>query len=138
MLPISLVGVLVAAISAFIIGFLFHGPLFGKIWMKLANIHPTGNEKLSNMIPQMLWNLVANIVTAYIIAVIFFFSSASSYIVGLGAWGGVMCAIWAWFVIVAGSSMEVIWMGRSAKLWLYECVSSLCAMIAMGAIVGNW
>ena len=51
----------------FIIGFLFHGPLFGKLWMKLANIHPTGNEKLSDMIPQMVKNFLANIVCAYVI-----------------------------------------------------------------------
>jgi hypothetical protein len=55
----------------FIIGFLFHGPLFGKLWMRLADVHPTGEEKLSDMWVQMLLNLLANIVTAGVIALIF-------------------------------------------------------------------
>ncbi len=64
MLPINLMAVLVAAVAAFILGFLFHGPVTGKLWMKLANIHPTGKEKFADMIPKMLWNLLANFVTA--------------------------------------------------------------------------
>lgn len=139
MLPINFTTVILAAVAAFIIGFLFHGPFFGKLWMKLANVHPTGNEKLSNMIPQMLWNFLANIVSAYAIAVLYLFAKGSAYITGLGACGAVVIAIWAWLgFIVASSSMEVIWMKRSSKLWLFECVSSLVAVIAMGAIIGNW
>jgi len=54
MLPINFAAVAVAAVTAFILGFLFHGPLLGRIWMKLADIHPTGNEKFSDMIPQIV------------------------------------------------------------------------------------
>mgnify|MGYP003353537644 CR=1 FL=1 len=42
--------IILAALAIFVIGFLFHGPLFGKLWMKLADIHPTGNEKFKDMI----------------------------------------------------------------------------------------
>ncbi len=139
MLPINLLAVLVAAIACFIIGFLFHGPVFGKLWMKLANIHPTGDEKLSGMLPQMLWNLVANIISAYAIAALYSFSSTSPYIAGFGAFGAVVVAVWAWLgFIVTNSSMGVIWMKQNPKLWLFECVSSLVCVIAMGAILGNW
>ena len=79
MLPINLLAVLFAAIAYFIIGFLFHGPLLGKTWMKLANVTPTGNEKFSDMYGQMFWNLVANFVTAYVIAVVHLFAMSSSY-----------------------------------------------------------
>ena len=139
MLPINLVAVLVASVVAFVIGFLFHGPVLGKVWMKLANIHPTGNEKLSNMIPQMLWNLLSNLVTAYVLAVIYLFASSSPLLGGVGAVTGVVVSLWVWFgFMVAPSSVEVIWMGRSVKLWLFECFSSLVIMVAMGAIVSSW
>ncbi|MDD5165228.1 MAG: DUF1761 domain-containing protein [Candidatus Pacebacteria bacterium] len=139
MLPINYVAVLVAAIVAFIIGFLMHGPVAGKLWMKLANIHPTGNEKFKDMIPQMLWNLLANIVTAYVLAVVYLFASTSPVMGGAGAWNGVVCAFWVWIgFLVTSSSIEVIWMGRSVKLWLFECVSSLLVMSAMGAIIAAW
>jgi hypothetical protein len=48
------VAVLAAAFACFVIDFLMRGPIAGKLWMKLANIHPTGKEKLSDMYP-LIW-----------------------------------------------------------------------------------
>ena len=138
MLPIHFLSVLVAAVAAFIIGFLFHGPVFGKLWMKLANIHPTGNEKFSDMYRQMFWNLVVNIVTAYVLAVVYLFASTSIFTNGPGVSTGIMAGLWVWFgFIVTGSSIEVIWMKRSWKLWLFEVVASLVNFVVMGAIIAG-
>jgi hypothetical protein len=139
MLPINYWAVLVAAIANFIIGFLFHGPLFGKVWMKLADIHPTGNEKFADMIPQMVKNLLANIVFAYVLASVYLFATTSPLIGGSGALNGMMCAFWIWLgFVVTTTSIEVIWMGRSYKLWLFEACASLVSCLAMGAIIGAW
>ena len=139
MLPINLAAVAVSAAVAFILGFLFHGPLFGKLWMRLASIHPTGNEKFADMVPQMLWNLLSNFVTAYVLAVVYLFASVSPFLGGSGAWRGVVCALWVWLgFLVTSTSIEVIWMGRNYKLWLFECASSLVVMVAMGAIIAGW
>ncbi len=136
---INLLAVLIAAVVAFILGFLFHGPVLGKLWMKLADIHPTGNEKFSSMVPQMLWNLLAQVVTAYVLALMYFYVATSPYSSGVGVQTGITCAIWIWLgFLVTSSSIEVIWMGRKAKLWLFECACSLVAMIAMGAIIASW
>ena len=136
MLPINLVAVLLAAISTFIIGFLAHGPVSGKLWMQLANIHPTGNEKMSDMYGKMLWNFVVNIVTAYVLAVVYLFASTSPYFGGPGIFTGIHSALLVWFgFIVTSSSIAVIWMGQSIKLWLFECVASLIAFVAMGVII---
>lgn len=139
MIPINLLSVFVAALVAFIIGFLFHGPLFGKLWMRLANIHPTGNEKLSDMIPQMLWNFLSNFVTAFVMAGILWMASTSP-VIGTLTWSkGVIVGVWLWLgFLVTSSSIEVIWMGRSTKLWLFEAASSLFVMVAMGAILVAW
>ncbi len=138
MFYINLLAVIVAAVVAFILGFLFHGPIGGKLWMKLANIHPTGNEKFKDMIPQMIWNLISNLVTAYFLAVIYLLASSSPYLVA-GVWGGVICGLLVWIgFLVTSTSIEVIWMGRSAKLWLFECACSLIVMVVMGAIIAAW
>ncbi len=138
MIPINFVSVFVAAVVAFVIGFMFHGPLFGKLWMKLANIHPTGKEKLSDMVPQMLQNFLANIVCAYILAM--FIYVTESYYNNLGnVVGGMGVAFWAWLgFLVTATSMDVIWMGKSKKLWLFEVVASLCSFLAMGAVLAAW
>ncbi len=139
MLPINLVSVLVAAVVAFIIGFLLHGPISGKLWMKLANITPTGNEKFSDMYGQMFWNLVANFVTAFVMAIIFSFIFTSSLMGPMTwCWGAIMGALIGIGFIMTGSSMEVIWMGRSWKLWLFEVCCSIIVMASMGAILAAW
>ena len=133
MLPISLVAVLVAGIANFVIGFMMHGPVGGKLWMKLANIVPTGNEKLSDMVPQMVKNLIANLVFAYVLAMMINYAGA------MDAMSGLIVAFWVWLgFVVTSTSMDVIWMGRSVKLWMYEAFSSLLCILAMGAIIGAW
>ena len=96
MLSINLISVFVAAIVAFILGFLFHGPVSGKLWMKLANIHPTGKEKMSDMYGKMFWNFVVNLITAFVMAVIFALVFSSS-LMGPATWfrGAIIC-IWFW------------------------------------------
>ncbi|MDB5271815.1 MAG: hypothetical protein JWO58_182 [Chitinophagaceae bacterium] len=138
MASINLLAVTVAALTAFVLGFLFHGPVSGKLWMKLANIHPTGDEKFKDMVPQMLWNLLVQFVTAFVLAVIYLFASSSPYI-GKGICGGMILAVWIWAgFLVTSSSIEVIWMGRNYKLWLFEVVCSLIVMVTMGAIIAAW
>jgi branched-subunit amino acid transport protein len=105
----NLVAILVAAVVCFIIGFLFHGPLLGKLWMRLANIVPTGNEKLSDMVPQMLYNLLANILTATIIEGVLWAAFPSGLIGERTAFRGAIVAAWLWLgFIVTSTSMDVM------------------------------
>lgn len=132
----NILAIVLAAVATFIIGFLFHGPLFGGLWMRLADVHPTGNEKLADMLPQMAWNLLANLVSAGVLSVLFGYIF-SSPLAGELTWykGGMVGAlVWLGF-IATSSSIEVIWMKRSIKLWLFECVASLVAFVAMGIIL---
>lgn len=134
---INLWAVLVSAVAAFVIGFLAHGPIAGKLWMKLANIVPTGNEKFSDMVPQMLGNLFTNFVTAFGLAIVYLFASA--YLNNSGAHFGILCGLFVWIVfLVPSTAIEVIWMGRKTKLWLFEVVCSGITMAVMGAIIATW
>ena len=138
MISINFLAVFLAALAAFILGFLFHGPISGKLWMKLANIHPTGNEKFADMIPQLIWNFVVNLVTAGGLAALYSITSTSPLLYGASVATGISTAILVWFgFMVTSSSIEVIWMGRSAKLWLFEAVCSLIVMAVMGAIIAS-
>lgn len=132
----NIIAIVLAALATFIIGFLFHGPLFGKLWMRLANVHPTGNEKMSGMIPQMIWNFIVNLVTAGVMALLFLAIFTSS-LIGEETWyKGAIWAAWIWLgFIVTSSSINVIWMKHSWKLWLFECVASLVSFVAMGIIL---
>lgn len=139
MMTINFVAVFVAALVAFVVGFLAHGPIAGKLWMKLANITPTGNEKFSDMVPQMIGNLFTNFITALALAVVYFFASTSPRVHISGVWGGVLCGLLVWVGFLATSSaIEVLWMGRKTSLWLFELVCSGVVMAVMGAIIAAW
>lgn len=136
MLSIHFGAVLGAAVASFVLGFMFHGPISGKLWMKLADIHPTGNEKFKDMIPQMFWNLVVNIITAFVMAMIFNLVF-SSPLMGPATWfRGAMVAVWLWLGFLAtSSSIDVIWMGKKKELWIFEAACSLIVMAVMGIIL---
>jgi uncharacterized membrane protein YagU involved in acid resistance len=137
MLPINYLAVLVAALAAFIIGFLMHGPIAGKLWMRLADIHPTGNEKMSDMYGKMFWNLAVNIVTAYALAVVYLFASTSPYASTSHIWTGIVCGFLVWLGFLAtATSIDTIWMGKPFTLWFFEFWSSFIVMLSMGAIIG--
>lgn len=136
MFSISILGVILAAIAYFIIGFLLHGPVAGKLWMRLAGIQPTGNEKFSDMYGQMLWNLVSNLVTAVVLAVVANVILASGFAGTSQLCAGLWSAILIWVAGVAGSSMEVIWLGRKLPMWCFGVVASLIGLVAMGLIIG--
>jgi hypothetical protein len=139
MIPLSIPAILVAALANFIIGFLMHGPIGGKLWIKLANIKPTGKEKLSDMIPQMVSNFIVNVVFACGLAVVIAIVASSPYGWSSGVVTGILCAVGVWFAFtVTVTAIDVIWSGKSYKLWLFECFSSLLCLVAMGAILGAW
>ncbi len=139
MIHISYLAVLVAAVAAFIIGFMFHGPLFGKLWIRLAKITPTGNEKMSDMYGQMVWNMVVNLVTAYVLAVIYSVMASSGVIAGSHIWVGAVTGFLVWLgFIVTSTSIDVIWMGKSRDLWMFEFFSSFVVTVAMGVIIAAW
>ncbi|MES2213548.1 MAG: DUF1761 domain-containing protein [Patescibacteria group bacterium] len=140
MFDVNILAVLIAAVVAFIIGFLMHGPVAGKLWMRLANIHPTGNEKLSDMYGKMFSNLVVNIITAYALAVVWNLMMSSSYtMLNSALCNGIYSALLVWIGFLATSSyIEVVWMGRSCKLWMFEAFSSGIVMVAMGIVISLW
>ncbi len=142
-LPINYSAVCVAGLVAFVLGFLFHGPLFGKLWMKLAGIKEPTAEEMSaarkTMWKPVLANLAVNILMSYILAVVYTLAASSALVTSSGMALGIYCAavLWLGFVVPV-TLIEVIWMGRTCKHWAFEAACSIIYICAMGAIIGSW
>lgn len=123
-----------AAAVYFIIGFLAHGPVLGKLWMKLANIKPTGKEKMSDMYGQMFWNLVSNLVLATVMAKLMLLIDLSGFAINewCTAWGAAMMI---WVIGLTMTAMEPIWMGRKLSLWIFESLVTLVSLLAMATVL---
>ena len=146
MLPINYEAVFIATVVSFIIGFLWHGPVLGGMYMRLSGLTmPTGDEKkkmMTGMWKPMLANLVVNFMMALITAGVYLAESTSTVMGGVGVIPGIIVSAWLWFgFAIPLTSMTVIWGigGKyiSKKLWVFEAAYWLVMMCSMGAIIGG-
>ncbi|MDB5189075.1 MAG: hypothetical protein JWL82_32 [Parcubacteria group bacterium] len=129
----NIIAIVVAATVAFVSAFLWNGPLFGKVALRLSNQTEQPKPKGS----QILLNYVVFLVTATVMAGVFWIAFASP-LMGDRTWfRGIIIALWLCLgFIVTSTSIEVIWKGRSWKLWAFECASAFVAFALMGAVLG--
>lgn len=122
---VSYVGVLVAAVAQFVLGYIWYLPMvFGKRWEAATG------RTLSKPTPMTIgYVVVAALLAAYGLA-----------IVGLGGIGLVNGAIWGaliWlYFVVPATAAGVIFEGRSWMWWTITAGYWLVGLALMGAIVG--
>ncbi len=132
------VAIVVAAIAAFLVGWLWYGPLFGKQWMSLMGITKKemekGKKEMQEQMPVMiLVGFLATLAMAFVLA--FFVSLAQS---PNALWG--MCAgAIAWFGFVMTVLLNsFLYEKRPISLWMLNAAHYLVALVLMGAIIGGW
>jgi hypothetical protein len=124
--------VIVAALSSFIIGWLWYGPLFGKIWMKLNGFSKENIKEGGMSMPIiMIINFVATFLAAFALAM--FLGAESDLFFGIFA--GFMIAI---FWIATSRLNDVLYERKPFGLFLINIGYSLVTFIVMGAIIGMW
>src|SRR3989344_5607263 len=112
---INYLAVLTAAVSGMVIGVLWYGPVFGKIWTKLSGFTKEDIEKAKakGMTKSYLLGFVVQIVTACVLSVIVVAFEATTIT------QGAMIGFWVWLGFLATSLLNtVIWEGKSVKLYL--------------------
>ncbi len=132
---VSLLPLLVAAVAAFAIGFLWHGPLFGKLWMQLSGITPAQMEaaKQKNMAVPMIVAFIQQLVSAYVI------SYLASLLGVLDVMTSVIFTFWVWLGFVAMPNLNgVLWENRSVKLYAFNVIYYFVSILAMTLIVALW
>lgn len=134
--PVNYFAVVTAAFSSMVLGSLWYGPLFGKLWMKLSG-HKMNSGGKNNM--GMLYGIAAvgAFVEAYILSHVLVF--ASSYMDTSGVSAGLSSGFWMWLGFVATVTLgNVLWYGQSWKLWFLVNSYYLTSLLVMGAILAVW
>lgn len=67
-IKINLTAVVIATIANFILGWLWHGPLFGNSWAKEMKMDRTAKPDPKIMIKGMLLTVIGNFFMAYVLA----------------------------------------------------------------------
>ena len=143
--PINYLAILACGVVSMVLGFLWLGPLFGKLWMSLSGMPADAMERAKND-PAMKRKMyqgygiqfVASLVMAYVLAhmltVIAAFDFGPS---GLEA--GISAGFWSWLGFVAPPTLGmVLWEGKPWKLWVLINAYWLILLLIMGSILAFW
>lgn len=131
---ISLAGVLLATVSAFVVGYFWYSPAFFlKQWQKITGADDASMKKKFGS--SMGWIAVASLLTAYIMA---HFISYTTQVTGVsGVAGGLETAFWLWLgisatTIIANGALDP----RDSKLMAIQAGNRLVTLLLMGLIIG--
>ncbi len=131
------ISLFVAALAAFFVGFLWHGPVFGKQWMKLMKITPQDMEKgKKKMAGKMHWYMIAAFIQQLVVAIV----------IGLMLQGGLLTVIMAlqlafllWLGFIVTTLLNgVLWEQRTIPLYLFNIAYQFVNIAVITLIVGLW
>lgn len=136
-IPVNYVAVLVAALVAFGVGWLWHSPfLFGKMYMRLggmpmpATITP---EMKKSMKRGMIFGLITALIMAYVLSILSFVFGTHDTVSAL------MLGFWIWLgFIVTSLANDVLWWKKPANLYVFNIVYLFVSIELMTLIVGLW
>ena len=115
--------VIAAIVVNMILGFLWYGPVFGKVWMKLVG-------KKEDDLPQNFTIYIIPVLATLFSAIVISFFMKSTGLSGL------FTAVISWFGFVALTTYtNDLFEGRSAKLWIINNGYHLVGFILTGILL---
>lgn len=131
---VNYVAVIVAAIANMVLGVVWYGPLFGKLWMKEAGKTKKDLDAAKKDMPKLYAvAFVGAVVTAYVLAI--FVSWAQISTIALAIILGFL--VWLGFILTI-SLQSLLWEGKSQKLFLLNNGYNFVSLIVMASIIAAW
>jgi hypothetical protein len=114
------------------VGWIWYGPLFGKIWMKL---HGFTEEELKNSSMSMPVIMVVNYIATAMAALAIAMFIGPEATAGFGIFAGLMIAI---FWIGTSRLNDVLYEKKPWRLFFINVGYNTVIYVIMGAILGAW
>jgi hypothetical protein len=128
---INFLAVLVASLSAFVIGFLWYSPAFlGTIWMKEAGLTEE-KVKQANMAKIFSLSFLLTLIICFNLAA--FLGTDAGFLQGM-IYGGLAGIGW----VAASLGVLYLFEGRSLKLFLINGGYQAVTYMVAGAVIGAW
>ncbi len=128
--------VFIAAVASFILGWIWHGPIFGKAWMKEMKFSEADKKKAKEkgMGGALVWNFIGNFVTAYVLAHFIGFLGLSTFSEAFAL------AFWTWLGFFAAATLlnGVLWEGKSWKMFWIKAGYWIINLIVVAGILTKW
>lgn len=135
-ISVNFVGVLIAALAQMAVGFLWYGPLFGKMWMRLSGM---GADMMKS--PEMkakaqrgyMVSFLGSLVMAYVLAHFVIYFDVVNW---SGAW---QLSFWLWLGMIATTQLSpVLWNDKPFKLYLLDALHYLVGIYVMIGVLASW
>ncbi len=129
--------VLVAAAASYALGWMWHGPLFGKKWMELEGMNQEEmlkSPRMKYMKLIMAGGFVNTLILAWGLAYVL---SASGVLFNTPIAIGLVVVIWLAF-LVTNLAGGWLWEGKSTKAFAFSVVYPLVSIVLMTLILTKW
>ncbi|MDO8481235.1 MAG: DUF1761 domain-containing protein [Nanoarchaeota archaeon] len=122
-------GVVLAALASMVLGWLWYGPLFGKMWIAAMKIDPKkGADMKKNMGKSYFGMIISSLLTFFVLAKLMETFSITTMN------GALMLGLWIWLGFVLTVEFgSVLWEGRSSKVFFINSAYELLKIL-----VGAW
>ena len=137
MIELNWIAIVLAALSTMVVGSLWYGPLFGKVWTKLAKVKTDPNFGPAQAVPLYLTAFIGSMITAIVLAVSAFV--AHDFYGGSFLWVTVVVGAVLWLGFTAARvNMHDSFEGRPKELTMLTVVHELVTILIMAVIIGVW
>jgi len=139
--PVNYLAVLACGVASMILGSIWYGPLFGKMWIKemgFDKMSETEREAAKKgMYKSYALSFVGSLVMAYVLAHALVF--AQTYLKASNESAAFQAAFWNWFGFIAPVTMgNVLWGRQSWKLWMVSNAYQLVQLMIFACILVYW
>ena len=131
-MSVNYVAILVSAVLAMVVGAVWYGPLFGKMWMKLSGMKMEDAKK-TDMSKAYGLTFVGWLLVAFVLAHFVQYTDSMTFA------DGAMTAFWAWLGFALPTAIgTTVFEGKPMQLLLLNKCHDLTAMLLMGGILTVW
>ncbi len=135
-MAINYLAVLVSGIVCMFIGFLWYGPLFGKIWMKLMNFDKKKMDEIKKKGMRktaMFIAFIGALVMSYILALLINRMRVSGFSQGML----IGFLVWLGFFVTTKLGM-MLWEGKPVKLYFLNVFHDLVVLLIVSGLLASW
>jgi hypothetical protein len=137
---VNYIAVIIAAVVTMVLGFLWYGPFFGKMWMKERGFDKKNKEQMEKAKKEMnKWYALVFVVTAITAYTLAHVMALSMHFFGYPALQtGLTTAFWMWlgFVMPVQLGGQIFSEQRNFKVFAIETSYQLATLLAMGVVIG--
>lgn len=119
----------IMTVASFALGALWHGPLFGKLWMRIHH----GDQKMTDAEMQKTMEGMWKIMLAEFVATLLMVIGLACVIRAIPAYSPMQTAFMIWLAFVLPTMISTVLWGNDAKKWMGTkiAISSICRLISL-------